>query len=104
MESFALVGWNLFRGVGYTRPKLYRETEPEQLDRLFIELTQTHMSHTLRVVNNVAKWFENRRLVGDVYKEPDCLTEATIQCRVEGVIPEHVPAAAGLITDLYFGR
>lgn len=62
------------------------------------------MSHTLRVVKDVTRWFDNRRLVGEEYKEPDCITEATSQCRVEGVIPEHIPAAVSLITDIYFDR
>lgn len=92
------------RGSGYVRPRLYRESVPEQLHRHSEDLSKVRMSHTLRVVKDVTRWFDNRRLVGEEYKEPDCVVEATSQCRVEGVIPEHISAAVGLITDIYFHR
>lgn len=94
----------MIRGVGFKRPRLYRETVPEQLYRHSEELVQEQTAHTLRVVRGVGAWLENRRLVDDIYKEPDCIVEVTAQCRLEGIIPEHIPAAVSLITDIYFGR
>ena len=91
-------------GVGYIRPHLYRETLPQQNGRLQAEFGTCQEQHTLKVIRSISRWFDNRKLVDDFFNEPDCRTEAAVQCRLEGVTPEHIPAAVSIITDIYFGR
>lgn len=94
----------MFKGVGYVRPKLHRETVPEQLFRHGLELDKVREHYTLQVVQNVSRWFETQRMLGEMYNEVDCQIEAAVQCRLEGVVCDHLGAAVGLITDIYFGR
>lgn len=90
--------------VGYIRPRLYRETLPEQNKRHEFEFANGKEKHTVKVVKSIARWFEDRKLVGDLFNEPDCMSEAMVQCRLEGVHPAHIPVAVGMIRDIYLGR
>jgi hypothetical protein len=91
----------LLNNKGFTSPKFYRETIPQQVERLKNELHAASMRHALKMANQRLHYLATRRMLGTEFSSLDVEVTMADQLRMEGVQPDLIEAVVSLIVDRY---
>jgi hypothetical protein len=85
----------------YTSPKFYRETLSQQIERLEQERHALEMRHAIKMANQRLYYLQTRRMLGTEMSSLEVEVTMTDHLRMEGVLPELIPAAVGLVLERY---
>lgn len=85
----------------FMSPKFYRETISQQVERLQQEHHAEQMRHAIKMANQRLYYLNTRRILGTEFSTLEVELTMADQLRMEGVLPELIPAVVGLVVERY---